>query len=155
ADGSGALAPTGAVRADEAAPTPAPGSPPASADSAVAARGDERPDSDTTEVDGLKREEMLGTEPRPASGDSRPAVQDAQDSRAAASTGMLHVRAFPYATVFLNKKKLGEVSGRASYKLAPGTYKLLFQHPSGDKQFDVTIAAGTSVTREFRAPKGR
>jgi serine/threonine-protein kinase len=65
------------------------------------------------------------------------------------------VRASPYATLFLNGKRMGEVSGRATYKLSPGTYKLLFQHPTGDKRFDVTIAAGTSVLREFRAPRTR
>ena len=154
---AGAAAPTGAnaVKADEPTPPPAPETSPvpgASASAAVAASG-EPPDSDTTEVDGLKREAVLGTEPRPASGSSRPAASDVQDGKAAASTGMLQVRAFPYATVFLNGKRLGEVVGRASYKLAPGTYKLVFQHPLGDKKFDITIAAGTSVTREFRAQR--
>jgi len=150
-------APTGAnaVKADEPTPPPVPGNSPApgaSASAAVAASG-QPPDSDTTEVDGLKREEVLGTEPRPASGSSRPAASDVQDGKAAASTGMLQVRAFPYATVFLNGKRLGEVVGRASYKLAPGTYKLVFRHPLGDKKFEVTIAAGTSVTREFRVQR--
>ncbi|WP_164016910.1 serine/threonine protein kinase [Pyxidicoccus trucidator] len=157
--GAGASAPSGTdtVKAGEATPPPASGSAPAatgSAGAAVAASGDEPSGSDTAEVDGLKREEVLGAEPRPVSGDSRPAAVAAQDVKAAASTGMLQVRASPYATVFLNGKKLGEVTGRASYKLAPGTYRLVFQHPSGAKQFDVTIAAGTSVTREFRATKG-
>jgi serine/threonine-protein kinase len=114
-------------------------------------RGGEDPGA---EVDGLKREEALGGT-APAPGDSRPAASDAREARPAASTGTLQVQAAPYATVFLNGKKLGEVVGRASYKLAPGTYKLLFQHPAGDKRFDVTIAAGTSVTREFRAPRAR
>lgn len=155
-----AAAPSGATgaKADVPVPGPVPGSAPdapGSGSAAVAASGDGSPDSDTSEVDGLKREETLGTEPRPAAGDSRPEASDAQDSRPAASTGTLQVRASPYATVFLNGKRLGEVSGRASYKLAPGTYKLHFEHPSGDKWFDVTIAAGASVTREFRASKAR
>jgi serine/threonine-protein kinase len=135
------------VKADVPAQPATPGS------AAVAASGDASPDSDTAEVDGLKREAALGTEPRPTAGDSRPAAADAQDSQPAASTGTLQVRASPYATVFINGKRMGEVSGRATYKLAPGTYKLLFEHPTGGKRFDVTIAAGTSVLREFRASR--
>ncbi|MCY1014920.1 serine/threonine-protein kinase [Pyxidicoccus sp. MSG2] len=162
APGTGGTPPTGtsgtatapAVKADVPARPSVPGSIPAGTGSApVAARGDGSPDSDTAEVDGLKREEALGTEPRPAAGDSRPAAADTQDSQPAASTGTLQVRASPYATVFINGKRMGEVSGRASYKLSPGTYKLHFEHPAGDKWFDVTVAAGTSVLREFRAPR--
>ncbi|MFP2933403.1 serine/threonine protein kinase, partial [Pyxidicoccus sp. 3LG] len=106
------------------------------------------------EVDGLEREAALGTGPA-AAGDSRPAAADTQETRAAVSTGTLQVQAAPYATVFLNGKRQGEVAGRATYKLTPGTYKLVFQHPSGEKRFDVTITSGATVTREFRAPKGR
>ena len=40
--------------------------------------------------------------------------------------------------VFLDGKRLDEVVGRASFKLAPGTYRLLFQHPAGEKRFDTT-----------------
>nr|WP_305071143.1 serine/threonine protein kinase [Myxococcus sp. RHSTA-1-4] len=117
------------------------------------ANGGEDADS---EVDGLKREEALaGTEPRPASGDSRPEASETREARPAVSTGTLQVRAAPYATVFIDGKKMGEVSGRASYRLPPGTYKLVFQHPTGDKRFDVTVTAGGSVTREFRAPRAR
>jgi serine/threonine-protein kinase len=113
-------------------------------------------DSDTSEVDGLKREEALGAEPPPASADARPAATDtAQDSRPAETTGTLQVRASPFAILSINGRKMGEVTGRATYKLAPGTYKLVFQHPAGSKQFDVTVTAGTTVVREFRAPKAR
>ncbi|MCP3142598.1 serine/threonine-protein kinase [Pyxidicoccus xibeiensis] len=108
------------------------------------------------EVEGLKREESLAAVPTPAAGESRPAPSEPQEGRAAAvSTGTLQVQAAPYATVFLNGKRQGEVAGRATYKLPPGTYKLVFEHPSGGKQFDVTITSGTTVTREFRASKGR
>ncbi|HZI08942.1 MAG TPA: protein kinase [Myxococcus sp.] len=107
-------------------------------------------DSDA-ELEGLRREEALGAGPAPAATETPPA----RASTAAVATGTLQVLAAPYATVFLNGKRHDEVVGRASYKLPPGTYRLVFQHPAGEKRFDVTITAGTTVTREFRAPRGR
>nr|WP_240356354.1 serine/threonine-protein kinase [Myxococcus eversor] len=114
-----------------------------------AANPEPEPSDSDAEVDGLKREAVLGTAPKSVDAPSDLAP------RAAAATGLLQLRATPYATVFLDGRRLGEVSGRASYKLAPGTYKLLFQHPSGEKRYDVTITAGATVTREFRPPRGR
>jgi serine/threonine-protein kinase len=108
------------------------------------------PDAEA-ELDGLRREEVLGTPPAPPAAEA----PEAKKPPAAASTGTLQVRAAPYATVFLDGKRLDEVVGRASFKLAPGTYRLLFQHPAGEKRFDVTITAGSTVTREFRAPRSR
>ncbi|MCY0996113.1 protein kinase [Myxococcus sp. MISCRS1] len=104
------------------------------------------------EVEGMKREEVLAAGPPPSKGgDSVPEPS----SQVPASTGTLLVRATPYATVFLDGRKLGEVSGRATFKLAPGTYKLLFHHPAGEKLFVITLSAGGTVTREFRPPRGR
>ncbi|AGC44695.1 serine/threonine kinase PKN11 [Myxococcus stipitatus DSM 14675] len=104
------------------------------------------------EVEGLKREAVLATPPKSAEeGTSQQPARQA----AANPTGLLVVKATPYATVFVDGRRLGEVSGRASFKLAPGTYKLLFNHPAGDKRFDVTITEGTTVTREFRPPRSR
>jgi serine/threonine-protein kinase len=134
-------APPEAPRAAEgaSAPLPAPADPsPAPTDT----------DSDA-ELEGLRREEALGTGPAPAE------TAPAKAGTAAVATGTLQVLAAPYATVFLNGKRHDEVVGRASYKLPPGTYRLVFQHPAGEKRFDVTITAGTTVTREFRAPRGR
>jgi serine/threonine-protein kinase len=70
----------------------------------------------------------------------------------AVAKGQLVVRATPYATVLLDGKRLGEVQGRKAYSLVPGQYRLTFQHPAGNKSYPVTIEAGGSVTREFRAP---
>ncbi|AKF81138.1 serine/threonine protein kinase [Myxococcus fulvus 124B02] len=125
---------TGAETGDSASPV----AEPSSADSEA-------------EVEGMKREEALAAGPAPSKGESVPEPS----SQATASTGTLLVRATPYATVFLDGRKLGEVSGRATFKLAPGTYKLLFHHPAGEKLFVVTISAGSTVTREFRPPRGR
>ncbi|MFY2564230.1 protein kinase domain-containing protein [Corallococcus terminator] len=116
----------------------------------VAASPELAPSEADAEMDGLKREAVLGTSPKAA--DSRP---EPAPRAAPAATGLLQLRATPYATVFLDGRRLGEVSGRASYKLAPGNYKLLFQHPSGEKRYDVTITAGATVTREFRPPRAR
>ncbi|QSQ18196.1 protein kinase [Myxococcus landrumensis] len=104
------------------------------------------------EVEGLKRESVLATPPK--SGEEGASQQPARQA-AVNPTGLLVVKATPYATVFLDGRRLGEVSGRASYKLAPGTYKLLFNHPAGDKRFEVTITEGATVTREFRPPRSR
>ncbi|WP_254614470.1 serine/threonine protein kinase [Myxococcus sp. CA056] len=110
------------------------------------------PSESDVEVEGLKREAVLGTGSKAVD----PEVRSESTPRAAPNaTGLLQLRATPYATVFLDGRRLGEVSGRASYKLAPGTYTLLFKHPLGEKRFDVTITAGATVTREFRAPRGR
>ncbi|WP_338867013.1 serine/threonine protein kinase [Myxococcus stipitatus] len=104
------------------------------------------------EVEGLKRESVLATPPKSAEeGTASPPVRQA----AVSPTGLLVLKATPYATVFLDGRRLREVSGRASFKLAPGTYKLLFSHPAGDKSLDVTITAGTTVTHEFRPPRSR
>ncbi|WP_342381338.1 protein kinase [Myxococcus stipitatus] len=110
------------------------------------------PADSEAEVEGLKREAVLATPPKSA---EEGASQQPARQAAANPTGLLVVKATPYATVFLDGRRLGEVSGRASFKVAPGTYKLLFNHPAGDKRFDVTITEGTTVTREFRPPRSR
>ncbi|RKG79548.1 serine/threonine protein kinase, partial [Corallococcus terminator] len=73
----------------------------------------------------------------------------------AKALGTLQVSANPYATVYLGSKRLGDVQGRASYKVAPGTYKLTFQHPMGGRTYTVIVPANGTVAQEFRAPKGR
>jgi serine/threonine protein kinase len=69
-----------------------------------------------------------------------------------ATTGTLVVRAQPFATVFVNGRKLGEVQGRGAFKLSPGHYKLTFQHPKGSKTESVTIEPNSTVTSVFRVP---
>ncbi|MFY1825100.1 protein kinase domain-containing protein [Myxococcus fulvus] len=133
---------------------PTPPTPKAGAETGDSASPVAEPSSSDSEaeVEGMKREETLAEGPTPSKGASAP---EPSSSQATASTGTLLVRATPYATVFLDGRKLGEVSGRATFKLAPGTYKLLFHHPAGEKLFVVTISAGSTVTREFRPPRGR
>lgn len=106
------------------------------------------------EVEGQEREAALAPGPTSASGDARPSSPEASPS-AGESTGTLKVRATPYATVFLDGKRLGEVQGQASYRLAAGTYKLTFQHPTGAKSFTVTVPASGTVSQDFRASTGR
>ncbi|RKH67006.1 serine/threonine protein kinase, partial [Corallococcus interemptor] len=73
----------------------------------------------------------------------------------AKAMGTLQVKANPYATVFLGEKRLGDVQGRATYKVPAGTYTLSFHHPSGKKTYTVVVPANETVTQEFRAPRGR
>ena len=68
------------------------------------------------------------------------------------TTGTLVVRAQPFATVFANGRRLGEVQGRGTFKLAPGNYKITFQHPKVSKTDSVTIEPNSTVTSVFRVP---
>jgi serine/threonine-protein kinase len=61
------------------------------------------------------------------------------------------VQAFPYATVLVDGRRLGEAQGKATFKLAPGNYQLTFQHPKGSKTEPITIEPNSTVTRVFRA----
>ncbi|WIG96547.1 serine/threonine protein kinase [Myxococcus sp. SDU36] len=110
------------------------------------------------EVDGLMREEVLAAATTHPPADPTPGTPEPQETtrvRAAPASGTLQVQAAPYATVFINGKRMGEVTGRASYRLPAGNHKLVFQHPSGERRYDVAVTAGGTVSREFRAPKGR
>ncbi|MBN1209344.1 MAG: hypothetical protein JXB05_31120, partial [Myxococcaceae bacterium] len=65
--------------------------------------------------------------------------------------GILDVFAQPYATVLVNGKPLGEVTGRQTFKLAPGNYRVTFEHPRGSRSEIITIPPGGTVKRQFRA----
>ena len=148
--GAGTAAPTAAQQGAE---------PPANAEAAPDTRsaGATSPtgsDADA-EVDGLMREAVL-TAAAPGGDNAPSAAEDVQEKvRAAPANGTLQIQAAPYATVFINGKRMGEVTGRASYRLPAGVHKLVFQHPSGERRYEVTVTAGGTVSREFRAPKGR
>lgn len=112
-----------------------------------------------SEVDGLMREEVLAAAATNPASDPAPSAagthQEPERVRAAPASGTLQVQAAPYATVFINGKRMGEVTGRASYRLPVGNHKLVFQHPSGERRYDVAVTAGGTVSREFRAPRAR
>jgi serine/threonine-protein kinase len=84
-----------------------------------------------------------------AAGSTAPSVT----APAAEAKGTLILTAKPFATVLVSGQKPREVQGRTKYSLPPGTYKVTFDHPSGDESYDVTITAGGSVTRNFVARK--
>nr|WP_302052858.1 serine/threonine-protein kinase [Corallococcus exiguus] len=113
-----------------------------------------------SELEGQRREATLTPPPstEPAAPAATPTV-DPATAPAAADTakamGTLQVRANPYATVFLGAKRLGDVQGRASYKVPAGTYSLTFEHPTSTKTFTVIVPANGSVIQEFRASRGR
>ncbi|MFB1479720.1 serine/threonine protein kinase [Corallococcus sp. RDP092CA] len=110
------------------------------------------------ELEGQRREAALA--PPPSSEPAAPTQPEADSATAPAADtakamGTLQVKANPYATVFLGSKRLGDVQGRATYKVLAGTYSLTFQHPSGSKTFTVVIPANGTATQEFRASRGR
>nr|WP_242593252.1 serine/threonine-protein kinase [Corallococcus exiguus] len=113
-----------------------------------------------SELEGQRREAALTPPPstEPAAPSTTPTA-DPATAPAAADTakamGTLQVRANPYATVFLGAKRLGDVQGRASYKVPAGTYSLTFAHPTSTKTFTVIVPANGSVIQEFRASRGR
>ncbi|RKH62213.1 serine/threonine protein kinase [Corallococcus aberystwythensis] len=104
-----------------------------------------------TELEGQRREAALT--PPPAAEPAGPVEKPAADT--AKAMGSLQVKANPYATVYLGAKRLGDVQGRATYKLPAGTYTLTFHHPSGEKTYTVVVPENGSVIQEFRAPRGR
>ena len=120
------------------------------------------PEAVEAELEGQRREAALVPPPTPAAQVTPPPpstttaptpAPPAED--AAKALGTLQVSAIPYATVFLGPKRLGDVQGRTSFKVPPGTYKLQFQHPAGTRTYTVVIPANGTVTQDFRAPKSR
>ncbi|RKI36496.1 serine/threonine protein kinase [Corallococcus sp. AB004] len=113
-----------------------------------------------SELEGQRREATLTPPPstEPAAPAATPTADPAKAPAAADTAkamGTLQVRANPYATVFLGAKRLGDVQGRASYKVPAGTYSLTFEHPTSTKTFTVIVPANGSVIQEFRASRGR
>ncbi len=87
------------------------------------------------------------TNPQPET----PSQPETPPVQVAPAQGSLVVRAMPYATVLVDGRQLGEVQGRRTFKLAPGSYQLTFQHPKGSKTERITIEPNGTLTREFRA----
>jgi serine/threonine-protein kinase len=86
--------------------------------------------------------------PAPAASTATPEAPPAAEAR-----GSLIVTAKPFATVLIAGQKPREVQGRSKFSLAPGTYKVTFQHPSGSESHEITITAGGAVVRNFVARK--
>ncbi|MBN9684209.1 MULTISPECIES: serine/threonine protein kinase [unclassified Corallococcus] len=112
------------------------------------------------ELEGQRREAALTPPPstEPATPAATPTADPATEppaAEAAKAMGTLQVKATPYATVFLGAKRLGDVQGRASYKVPAGTYSVTFQHPTSKKTFTVVVPADGTVQQEFRASRGR
>jgi eukaryotic-like serine/threonine-protein kinase len=98
----------------------------------------------------------LAVAPPPGASDAAPGPEGSSEASrpvlATPAVGSLVVRAKPYATVLVNGRKLGEVLGRKTFKLAPGSYQLTVEHPDGSRTTEtVTIEPNGTVTREFRA----
>ncbi|AFE09864.1 serine/threonine protein kinase [Corallococcus coralloides DSM 2259] len=144
-------------------PTTAPAVTPPPATSAVPpAESARTPAAETVdaELEGQRREAALA--PAPSTETAAPATTPTADpateppaADSAKAMGTLHVKATPYATVYLGAKRLGDVQGRATYKVPAGTYTVTFQHPTSKKAFTVVVPADGSVLQEFRASRGR
>ncbi|RKG83625.1 serine/threonine protein kinase, partial [Corallococcus sp. CA049B] len=108
--------------------------------------------------EGQQREAALAPSTGPAAPATTPTADPATEPPGADSAkamGTLQVKATPYATVYLGAKRLGDVQGRATYKVPAGTYAVTFQHPTSKKTFTVVVPADGTVLQEFRAPRGR
>jgi len=80
-----------------------------------------------------------------------PAAQPA--AQPVPAKGRLVLSARPYATVFLDGRQvIDELQGTRTLSLAPGRYRLTFQHPSGSKSHDVTVEPNGKARRDFVAP---
>ncbi|WP_223634227.1 serine/threonine-protein kinase [Corallococcus sp. EGB] len=156
---------TGALQSGQGSP-PAQASAPATNPPATATVPQPAPartpaaDAVDAELEGQRREAALAPPPstEPAAPAPQPEAAPAPAPPAADTAkalGTLQVKANPYATVYLGPKRLGDVQGRATYKVPAGTYSLTFAHPSGSKTFTVAVPADGTVTQEFRAPRGR
>ncbi|MDY7224876.1 serine/threonine protein kinase [Hyalangium rubrum] len=97
------------------------------------------PDAGTADAGAL----AVTPTPVPAPADTRPAAP-------ASAKGTLVVKAMPYATVLVNGKQLGDVSGQGSFKLTPGKHQLTVRHPKGEKVETITIEPNGRLVREFR-----
>jgi serine/threonine protein kinase len=89
--------------------------------------------------------------PGPGTGETTGKASPSEQGTPAPAKGTLAVRAMPYATVLLDGRKLGEVQGRRTFKVDPGTYELKFDHPTNPKSERITIEPNGTVMREFRA----
>ncbi|WP_235685682.1 serine/threonine-protein kinase [Corallococcus silvisoli] len=151
--------PSAAVSAPVTPPTAATTEKPAAPPEATPSAREPAGEAIDAELDGQRREAALATPP--SGGQPAPAPSPTGDTavpppaEAAKAMGSLQVKANPYATVYLGAKRLGDVQGRATYKVPAGTYTLTFQHPSGAKTFTVVVPANGTATQEFRAPRGR
>jgi serine/threonine-protein kinase len=58
---------------------------------------------------------------------------------AAVRTGLLNVKAIPFAEVLIDGRKSGEVQGTKTLKLPVGKHKVTLVHPKRSEAFDVTI----------------
>jgi serine/threonine-protein kinase len=93
---------------------------------ALAAAPTESPDSESS----AKHEEKHAATPAPA-------------------VGTLVIQATPYATVMVNGRSYGDITGKRYLKLPPGKYHVVFHHPTSTKTEDVTLAPNGTERVEF------
>jgi hypothetical protein len=81
-------------------------------------------------------------------------VQDSEASPNAESYGTLVVKATPWATLYIDGKKHGEIDGtRRRIPLPAGQHLVVFQHPSRSFSAVVTIERDHDTLREFNVTR--
>ncbi|MBL9037462.1 MAG: serine/threonine protein kinase [Archangium sp.] len=67
------------------------------------------------------------------------------------ATGTLEVRAVPFATLFIDGKRVTEVEGSQRLKLSVGAHELVFKHPRSTQKMNVVLKPGQVVPVSFDA----
>ncbi|MER2563177.1 MAG: protein kinase [Myxococcaceae bacterium] len=100
-------------------------------------------------VEQKPKPEPIPVEPvKPA--DPRPEVKaEPKPVVAALRTGLLNVKAIPFAEMLIDGKKSGEVLGTRQLKVAVGKHRITLQHPKRSESFDVIIDGKAPVSISF------
>jgi hypothetical protein len=70
-------------------------------------------------------------------------------AEARATTGTLVLKVVPWANVFIDGKSRGQVEGRRAFsQLSAGPHHIKLSQPIGERELDVVIPAGGSVTKD-------
>jgi serine/threonine protein kinase len=80
--------------------------------------------------------------PRSASKPPEATAESAPKTAIARTKGTLLVEAIPYATLFINNTRWGDVQGATQIPLPPGVYGLRFEHPKRVVTAPATVKAG-------------
>ena len=68
---------------------------------------------------------------------------------APAETAVLTLRVTPWANVYIDGKRKGEVIGRGTFRLPAGTHRIRLVHSSSTKEAVVTLRPGQRTVQEF------
>jgi serine/threonine-protein kinase len=72
-----------------------------------------------------------------------------KEVEAPAETAVLTLRVTPWANVYIDGKRKGEVIGRGTFRLPAGTHRIRLVHSSSTKEAVVTLRPGQRTVQEF------